>query len=43
MLAKQKGRDRIELHESAAGHDAVPSEGRSELVESLDEGFFSGD
>jgi diguanylate cyclase (GGDEF)-like protein len=43
MLAKQQGRDRIELHESAAGHDAVPSEGRSDLVESLDEGFFSGD
>jgi diguanylate cyclase (GGDEF)-like protein len=43
MLAKQQGRDRIELHESAGGHDAVPTEGRSDLVESLDEGFFSGD
>jgi diguanylate cyclase (GGDEF)-like protein len=42
MLAKQQGRDRIVLHESVGG-DEVPSEGRSDLLESLDEEFLSSD
>jgi hypothetical protein len=42
MLAKQQGRDRIVLHESVGG-DEVPSEGRSDLLESLDGEFLSSD
>jgi diguanylate cyclase (GGDEF)-like protein len=42
MLAKQQGRDRIVLHESVGG-DEVPSEGRSDLLESLDGEFLSSE
>jgi diguanylate cyclase (GGDEF)-like protein len=42
MLAKQQGRDRIVLHESVGG-DEVPSEGRSDLLETLDGEFLSSD
>ncbi|HUE08989.1 MAG TPA: GGDEF domain-containing protein [Acidimicrobiales bacterium] len=42
MLAKQQGRDRIVLHESVGG-DEVPSEGRSDLLEALDEEFLTSD
>jgi diguanylate cyclase (GGDEF)-like protein len=43
MLAKQQGRDRIVLHESVGGEDAVPSEGRSGLLEALDEEFLTSE
>ena len=44
MLAKQQGRDRIVLHESVGGEDAVPSEGRSDLLEgALDGEFLTSD
>lgn len=42
MLAKQQGRDRIVLHESVGG-DEVPSEGRSDLLEALDEELLTSD
>ncbi len=43
MLAKQQGRDRIVLHESAGGEEAVPSESRPGLLETLDEEFLGSD
>jgi diguanylate cyclase (GGDEF)-like protein len=43
MLAKQQGRDRIVLHESAGGDEAAPSEGRSDLLEALDGELFPSD
>jgi diguanylate cyclase (GGDEF)-like protein len=42
MLAKQQGRDRIVLHESVGGEE-VPSEGRSDLLESLDGELLTSD
>ena len=43
MLAKQQGRDRIVLHESVGSEEAVPREGRTDLLDTLDGEFFSGD
>ena len=43
MAAKQQGRDRIVLHESVGGEDTVRSEGRSDLLETLDGDFLPSD
>ena len=43
MVAKQQGRDRIMLHESVGGEDTAPSEGRSDLLETLDGDFLPSD
>jgi diguanylate cyclase (GGDEF)-like protein len=42
MVAKQQGRDRIVLHDSVGGED-VPSEGRADLLEALNEEFLASD
>lgn len=42
MMAKHQGRDRIVLHESVGGED-VPNEGRSDLLEALDEELLTSD